>query len=62
MTPDGPTASVIDVSRFFRVSTSTVRKWIRAGDIPHTKIGGVIRFNLAEVMAWADSVTKDGAA
>ncbi len=62
MTADGPTASVIDVSRFFKVSTSTVRKWLREGDIPHTRIGGVIRFNLEEVAAWADAVTKDGAA
>lgn len=46
-------ASVEDVAEHFGVSTRTVRRWLRSTEIPHRRIGSVIRFNLAEVDEWA---------
>jgi len=37
-----------EVARYFAVSISTVRSWIRNGDIPALKVGGVYRFKLSE--------------
>lgn len=42
-----------DVARHFGVSDRTVRRWVESTDIPHRRIGGTLRFNLADVDAWA---------
>jgi excisionase family DNA binding protein len=39
------------VSEHFAVSISTVRTWIRQGDIPALKLSGMYRFKLSEVEA-----------
>lgn len=39
------------VAEHFAVSVSTVRTWLRNGDIPALKLGGVYRFKLSEVEA-----------
>lgn len=46
-------ATVLDVAAHFDVSERTVRRWLAEKNIPHRRIGGVIRFNLAEVDEWA---------
>ena len=48
-----PTATVDDVAAHFGVSTKTVRRWLKNTDIPHRRIGGVIRFDIDEVDEWA---------
>jgi len=42
-------ASVI--ARHFSVSTTSVRNWARAGDIPFVRIGSSLRFDLDAVKA-----------
>jgi len=38
-----------DIAKYFAVSVSTVRGWIRQDLIPALKIGGVYRFKIGEV-------------
>lgn len=51
------TATVRDVAEHFGVSEGAVLNWTRTTDIPHRRVGvgqrSTIRFNLAEVDAWA---------
>ena len=42
-----------DVSRLTKFKISTLRKWVRLGKIPFSKINGSIRFNAEELRAWA---------
>lgn len=35
-----------------RVSVRTVRRWLAETDVPHFRVGDVIRFDLEEVLAW----------
>ena len=49
-----PFATLEEVAKYFVVSTSTVRNWLRNGTIPkdtYLKIGYAYRFNLPEVEA-----------
>jgi excisionase family DNA binding protein len=39
------------IARLNSVSTRTVENWMKKGLIPYTKIGGVVRFDLAKVDA-----------
>ena len=48
-----PDATVGDVADHFGISTRTVRRWLKSTDIPHRKVSGTLRFNLAEVDEWA---------
>ena len=41
--------SIEEVAKYFAVSVSTVRAWIRQDLIPALKIGGVYRFKISEV-------------
>lgn len=41
------------VARHFNVKPRTVLRWTETTDIPHRRIGGTVRFNLAEVDSWA---------
>lgn len=46
--------TIEEVAKYFTVSVSTVRGWIRKNMVPpssYLKIGGVYRFRLAEVEA-----------
>jgi excisionase family DNA binding protein len=38
-----------DVAKYFAISISTVRAWIRQDLIPSLKVGGVYRFKISEV-------------
>jgi excisionase family DNA binding protein len=53
-------STVQDIALHFGVSTKTVRRWVKGTDIPHRRIGGVIRFNLQEVDRWSTGTPKDG--
>jgi excisionase family DNA binding protein len=53
-TPATPYVLIEDIAKYFSVSMSTVRSWVRNGSVPkHTyiKIGQTYRFKLAEVEA-----------
>jgi excisionase family DNA binding protein len=49
------TATVEDVARAYNISVRTVWRWLKTKDIPHRRIGGVLRFNLQEVDAWMEA-------
>jgi excisionase family DNA binding protein len=46
-------ATVEDVAEHFGVSSRTVRRWLKHTEIPHSRVGRTIRFNLDEVREWA---------
>ena len=56
------TATAVVVAEHFGVSRNTVYNWLESTDIPHRKIGGVIRFNLTEVDEWAKAGVPEDAA
>ena len=44
--------NIVETAEHFRVSDSTLRKWIKSGTIPsdtYIKVGGTYRFDLARV-------------
>ena len=41
-----------EVAAYLRCSTSTVRRMVRRGLIPHYKFGKLVRFRLSEVERW----------
>jgi len=48
----GPYVNIDQLAKHFAVSVSTVRTWVRRGDIPTTcyiKVGSTYRFNLGDV-------------
>lgn len=47
-------------ARFLHLPVDTLRKRVRAGEIPSFKIGNLLRFRVAELEAWIDS--RKGAA
>lgn len=40
-----------DICAMFHVNHDTVTRWCKAGKLPYYKIGKMVRFNLASVMA-----------
>ena len=54
-------ATVYDVAKHFGVSHRTVRRWLKATDIPYYRIGGVLRFDLEVVDEWALTRTEPAA-
>ena len=36
------------------VSKMTISRWAREGIVPHFQLNGVLRFNPAEILAWAE--------
>lgn len=55
---DRPDATVKDVAEHFGVSERTVWRWLKETDIPHRRIGGVVRFRLDEVDQWSEPVSE----
>jgi excisionase family DNA binding protein len=45
--------TVSDVADFFDVSTRSVRRWIRSGDLPVHRFGGVVRISDSDLRAFA---------
>ena len=41
-----------ELAKFLKISLALVRKWTRLTDIPHIKVGRVVRFDRNEVLAW----------
>ncbi len=52
--------TVADVAEYLAVTERTVRAWQTEHRLPFLKIGGVVRFRTADVIAWADQF-EDGA-
>ena len=41
-----------EVAAYLRCSTSTVRRMVRRGQIPHYRLGKLVRFRLSEIERW----------
>ena len=48
---ESPFVTIDEVAKYFVVSTSTVRSWVRTGLIPCLKVSNVYRFRLPDVEA-----------
>jgi len=45
--------TVNDIAAHFGVHHRTIRRWLKTTSIPHRRIGGSLRFDLEEVLAWS---------
>ena len=57
-----PYANINKVADYFRVSVSTVRKWVHSGQIPadtYIRLGEVYRFRLDDVEAALTDASKE---
>lgn len=50
--PDKPNLTAIEVARYLSVSLGHIYALVKAGEIPHHRVGGLIRFNRLEFLAW----------
>lgn len=53
-----PLKSVEEIAAYLKITTRTVYRLITEGDMPHRKIGGSIRFDMAEIEAWSKKDKK----
>ena len=49
-----------DLSEYLQVSRSTVYRLIDTEQLPHLRIGSVLRFDIPTVLKWAASFTERG--
>ena len=47
--------TVYDVAALFRVHWKTAELWRRKVGLPYIQVGGVIRYALSDVLAWASA-------
>lgn len=47
-----------DVARYLNCSASTVRRMAACGDIPHYRLGKLVRFRRNEIDAWLAQVHR----
>ena len=45
-------STVKDVAEEFGVHKNTVYDWVKERDVPHYRVGRVLRFDLSEVREW----------
>ncbi len=45
--------TIEQIAAYYQVSKATVRTWIKANEIPFSKLGGVDHFKLADIEALA---------
>jgi len=57
--PPEPLWTVGEVAAYLGVTDRTVRTWQVQQQLPHLKIGGVVRFRPADVVAWAEAHATD---
>jgi excisionase family DNA binding protein len=51
--------TVSDVAEFLDVSTRTVRRWIKSGDLPAHRFGAAVRISETDLRAFA-AARRDG--
>lgn len=52
---DAQYLTVAEVSSLFRVGAKTVRRWIRSGDLPATRLGRDWRIARSDLKAFAEA-------
>lgn len=61
MTDDG-LVPIEGVAKYFKVSVSTIRVWMRVGHVPrnsYLKIGNTYRFSISKILDHLDKTQKD---
>jgi excisionase family DNA binding protein len=48
----GRALSVAELARLLNVTTITIHRWVKAGRVPHFRIGRTIRFCPATISRW----------
>ncbi len=51
-TGNGKLLTISDISAYLRIKTKTLYAKVEAGEIPHYRIGRLVRFRLDEIDAW----------
>lgn len=52
--------TVTEIAEILGVKVSTIYQWTHQEYIPHIKIGGLLRFRIADIMNWLDKRTIGG--
>lgn len=58
--PKARLLSINEVAEYLHVSRQTIYRLIDSKELPHMRIGYVLRFDLPEVLAWARAFTASG--
>lgn len=51
--------TVFDVALFLSVRPSTVYQWVSSGEIPHYRLGRIVRFKRKDLEAWVEGFRKE---
>lgn len=54
--------TVKEAAAFLGISSKTLYRWAAAGQVPHMKLGGALRFSRAALQAWRAKHTHGGEA
>ena len=52
--------SVGQVASYLSIKSSTIYTWAKTGEIPHYKIGKMVRFRKVDIDAWIEDHRRDG--
>lgn len=58
--PKARLSSLDEIAEYLHVSRTTIYRLIDTKQLPHLRIGYVLRFDLPEVLAWARKFTASG--
>lgn len=47
-----PLLDVKEAAEYLKVNVSTLQKWAARGEIPHAKVGRLLRFRLGDLDRW----------
>jgi len=47
--------TVSEIAEYLGLSVSTVRKWIRTGQIPYCRMNSAIRFDIKKIDEWTEN-------
>lgn len=53
--PNVALLNVEEAAQYLRLSVKTLRNWCYRGQVPYVKLGGSVRFRLADLEAWIES-------
>jgi len=51
--------TVLDVALLLSVRPSTVYQWVSSGEIPHYRLGRIVRFRRKDLEAWVEGFRKE---
>jgi excisionase family DNA binding protein len=52
--------SIKEVSEYLNIRQSTLYCWAKTGEIPHYKLGKIIRFKRADIDVWMENHKREG--